>query len=184
MISHPIRVLPPLGLIVLLLVSCSSVEGIVGSNGEDAPQPLLTNAEAESDNSVRLTLEPGTQTTAWLLFSAAAPEGGRIRIKITDPTGWIPTAEDKVLAEVETRLDGTFPNAASLPVDGDLTVRLLVEYQDSGGRWQRMNLLHPVSDEQWAELMPAGERESGMIRWAVHGDPMNGSFGVKIRLDG
>ena len=176
------RLLPILMLSVLLLASCGTVKDLVGSDDDDAPKLMLTDAESQSDNSARLTLEPGNQTTAWFLFSAAAPEGGRIRITITDPTGWIPTADDEVLAAVETLLDGTFPKAASLPVNKELTVRLSVEYQAASGKWQRMSLLYPVSDEQWVELMPAGQRESGMIRWAVHGDPMNGSFGVKIRL--
>ena len=177
------RVLLSFSVLALLVVSCESVEKLVGSGDDDGPQPLITNAESQSDNSARLTLEPGTQTTAWFFFSAAAPEGGRIRVKITDPSSWIPTVEDEVLAEVETLLDGSFPKAASLPVNKELSVRLVVEYQDAGGRWQKMNLLYPVSDEQWILLMPAGKRESDMIRWAVHGDPMNGSFGVKIRID-
>jgi hypothetical protein len=165
----------------MFLVSCGSVENLVG--GDDAPKSMIEDAEAGADNSVRLTVSPGVQTTAWFLFSASAPEGGRIRVKFTDPTGWIPGLEEKVLTELETLPDGTFPKAASLPVDEDLTVRLLVDYQDPGGRWQRMSLLFPVSDAQWDALMPAGKTESDMIRWAVHGDPMNGSFGVKIRID-
>jgi hypothetical protein len=179
----PVRRCPILVLGVLLLTACGSVSDLVGSGDEDAPEPMLTNTESLSDNTVRMTLEPGKQTTAWFLFSAEAPAGGRIRVAITDPTGWIPTADDEVLAEVETLLDGSFPKAASLPVNKELTVRIGVEYQDASGKWQRMSLLHPVSDEQWEALMPAGEMESGMIRWAVHGDPMSGSFGVKLRLD-
>lgn len=177
------RVLLPLFVLALLSASCGTVDDLVGGNGKDTPAPLITKAESESDNTVRLTLEPKRQTTAWFLFSADAPAGGRIRVKITDPSGWIPMTDDKLLAEVETLLDGTFPRAASLPVNKELSVRILVEYQDAGGRWQRMGLLYPVSDAQWETLLPATAKESDMIRWAVHGDPMNGSFGVKIRID-
>jgi len=172
-----------IALVVLLQTSCGSVEKLVGSGDSDGPKSLIGSPSSDSNNSVTFTIQPGIQTTAWFLFSVVSPEGGRVRVKISDPGSWLPTSEETLLAEVETRLDETFPKAASLPVDGSLTVRIVVEYQDEGGRWLRMGILYPVSDAQWGQLAPPGAKETGMIRWAVHGDPMNGSFGLKLRTD-
>jgi hypothetical protein len=173
--------IPGVALVALLLASCESVEKFVNSG--DQPKPLITDSSSDPDNSVMFTIDPGIQTTAWFYFSVDSPKDSRVRVKIFDPGNWLPTNEETLLAEVETRLNGTFPKAASIPVDKKLRVRIVVEYQDEGGRWTRMGILHPVRDTQWVELAPPGAKETGMIRWAVHGDPMNGSFGVKLRTD-
>lgn len=166
----------------ILLVSCGTMEKLP-LVGDDEPESLLAKVEPDADNSLRLTVEPGTQTKLWFYFSALAPEGSRIRVKISEPAGWLPTSKEKMLAEVETTLDGSFPKAASFPVDEKLEVRLRAEFQDPEGRWQSMSLIHPSGETKPEDLMEPGARESAMIRWAVHGDPMNGTLGVKLRID-
>lgn len=165
-----------------LLVACGTMEKLPLGGGSKEPKSLVTRLEPEADNALRLTVETESPATLWLQFSAVSPENGRIRLKVTEPAGWLPTSEEKPLAEVETRLDGTFPKAASFPNDGSLDLRLRAEFQTGDGRWQPMSLVYPTAGATGADVMPPTARESSMLRWAVHGDEMNGMLGVKLRV--
>lgn len=132
------------------------------------------------ENAAIVKLRPRRATRVLLLFSSAAPAGVRLRLLVQDPGNW-PLSSADILETVESRPDGSFPDEASLPVDGTRDLLLQAEsYNPNSSTWSRMQIVYPVSEGDWRDVFSESQTSSKMIRWAVRGDAAAGSLGFRL----
>jgi hypothetical protein len=167
----------------MLTVACASEGPLIG-RGELKIGPVpLDFGRDDPENAVCLEIDPPAPVEVRFLYSSVVPEGGRLRATVKDPGDWPFYGDPRLLTEVQTAADGSFPAESIVRLEEATVVLIYCDIYDADTeKWREMDLTYPLTDDEWLRLFAKGERETDLIRWAVDGDPLRGSLGVRIEV--